>query len=294
MPRDIVNFLQSEILILDGAMGTELMKTGIQPGQCGNYLNVQDPDKVRRVHDSYLQAGSDAVITNTFGANKYSLKMHGLSDHVQEINQEGAAVARKAAGEDKFVLGGFGPTGDFLEPLGTLKPDELKAEFAKQAKALENGGADAFIIETMAATDEVAAAVEGIRDVSKLPIIASFAYDFTQNGFRTMMGTSPEQAFRCLKDYDLLAIGFNCGKATLEQYNELARLYQTAVNGKFYLCAEMNAGLPEMEEGRAVYKVSPEEFAKAAKQVAETDVRLIGGCCGTAPEHIKALADNLK
>ncbi len=297
MAKDILNFLKENTLILDGAMGTELFKQGIDPGKSGNYLNITDPEVVINVHESYLNAGCDAVITNTFEANKYSLKRHGLDDKVQQINEEGAKIARKAAGDDKFVIGGFGPTGDFLEPLGTLKPDELKENFKQQAKALVNGGADAFIIETFAAMDEMQIAAHAIRETADLPIICSFAYDANPNGFRTMMGLSPQQAVDQLKDYDIQFIGFNCGKASLEQYQELASKYleQIKNSGKqFKLSCELNAGIPQIEDGKSVYKVEPDEFAQACKKIADDGAKIIGGCCGTSPAHIQALAKVVK
>ena len=154
---------------LDGAMGTQLFARGVEAGRCNDYLNIESPDVVFDIHAAYFLAGSDAVITNTFGANKYALARHSLADKVGEINRGGAEIARKAAGDDKYVLGDIGPCGDFLEPLGNVKPDELRNAFADQAKTLAAGGVDGFIIETMTAIEEITVAIEGIKSVSDLP-----------------------------------------------------------------------------------------------------------------------------
>jgi len=153
------------IFLLDGAMGTQLIARGIEVGKCNDYLNVESPDVVSDIHRSYFKAGSDAVLTNTFGANKYALGRHRLAEEAAKINSAGARIARKAGGEEKYVLGDIGPSGDFLEPLGSLKPEELKEAFARQAKALLDGGVDGFIIETMTALDEVTIAIEAVKSV---------------------------------------------------------------------------------------------------------------------------------
>jgi 5-methyltetrahydrofolate--homocysteine methyltransferase len=282
------------VFILDGAMGTELFARGIEAGTCNDYLNIESPDIILDVHRAYLQAGSDAVLTNTFGANKYALARHGLAEKVEEINTAAAEIARKAAGDEKYVLGDIGPSGDFLEPLGNLKPQELKEAFAVQAKALAAGGVDGFIIETMTALDEAAVGVEAVKSVSNLPVFVSLAYDPAGEDFKTMMGVDPADAVGQLTALGVDAIGFNCGSLTLDQYVKLARIYASQVEGKTVLFAEPNAGRPELVEDKAVYKVTAEAFAQAAKEIHSAGFNIIGGCCGTTPEHIKAVAEQLK
>ena len=294
------------LLLLDGAMGTQLFARGIEAGACNEYLNVESPEVVSDIHRAYLQAGSDAVITNTFGANKYVLGRHGLADDVGKINQAGARTARQAAGEDKFVLGNIGPSGDFLEPLGSLEPDELRDAFVEQAKGLWAGGVDGFIIETMTALDEMTIAVEAAKSVGgDLPVLASMSFDRAGDDFRTMMGVDVEGAVSKIVLLGVDAVGFNCGTASLDDYIELAGKYVSAIEAleknrgvghesRVTILAEPNAGKPELVDGKAVYRVSPEEFAAAIERIYSAGVSIIGGCCGTGPEHIEAVAGALR
>ncbi|GAI03560.1 unnamed protein product, partial [marine sediment metagenome] len=206
--------------LLDGAMGTELIARGVKVGTCNDYLNIESPDTIFDIHRSYFQAGSDAVLTNTFGANKYALGRHGFSDKVKEVNTAAVQIARRAAGEEKYVLGDIGPSGDFLEPLGGLKPEELKEAFAAQVQALLAGGVDGFIIETMTALDEITIAIEAVKSVCDLPIFVSLAYDPVADGFRTMMGVDPAAAVTQITALGVDAVGFNCGGLNMEQYVE--------------------------------------------------------------------------
>ena len=283
------------LFVLDGAMGTQLMAAGVETGKCNDYLNISSAEVVSGIHAAYFQAGSDGVIANTFGANRYVLARHGHQDKVKEINSAAAEIAVKTAGEGKYVLGDVGPCGDFLEPVGAVKPDELKAAFTEQAKALVDGGVDGFIIETMTALDEAAIAVEAIRSVSDLPVFASLAYDSAGQAFKTMMGISPGDVVEKLSGCGVDAIGFNCGTLNMEQYIQLTEIYAAALAGTdILLLAEPNAGRPELIDGRAVYNLSPEEFAEAAEKIYAAGAVIIGGCCGTSPAHIKALAEKLK
>ena len=285
--------IREEVFLLDGAMGTQLFAAGIEAGKCNDYLNVESPKIVLDIHRAYIEAGSDAVLTNTFGANKYALSRHGLGDMVEKINITGGQLGRLAAGKDKYVLGDIGPSGDFLEPLGNLKPTELKDAFAQQAKALLASGVDGFIIETMTALDEIVIAIEAIKSVSKLPIFASMAFDEAGGDFRTMMGVSVKEAVSKITSLGVEAMGFGCGKVSLEEYVKLAGRF-ASVSGDTVILAEPNAGKPELIDGLVVYNVSPEDFALAAEKIHKAGVNIIGGCCGTGPEHIKAMAKRLK
>ena len=285
--------IERGVFLLDGAMGTQLFARGVEVGTCTDYLNVRSPDVVCEVHRAYLDAGSDAVLTNTFGANRYALGRHGLGGEVAAINRAGAEVARRAAGEEKYVLGDIGPSGDFLEPLGTLKADELKKAFAEQAKALVAGGADGLVVETMTALDEAAIAIEAAKSAAgNLPVFTSMSFDKVGDGFKTMMGVDVESAVAKMLSAGADAVGFNCGTATLDEYVELAKKLVAAAKAasdKVLVFAEPNAGKPELVDEKAVYRVSPEEFAAAAKRIHAAGITIIGGCCGTTPEHIRAI-----
>jgi methionine synthase I (cobalamin-dependent) len=279
-------------------MGTQLFARGAQPGQCNDWLNVEAPDMVREIHRAYFEAGSDAVLTNTFGANRYALARHGYADKVFEINLAGAQVARKAAGGQGYVLGDIGPTGDFLEPLGTLRADEVRDVYAEQVRGLREGGVDAFIIETMTALDELALAIESARSAGGgLPVFASMSFDKGGAGFRTMMGVDVPTAVSKMISLGVDAVGFNCGMASLDEYVELSEAYVVAARSsgkKTLVFAEPNAGKPELEDGRAVYRVAPEDFAAACGRILKAGIHILGGCCGTSPEHIQAVAEALR
>lgn len=298
--------IKEGLFLLDGAMGTQLIAAGIEVGKCNDYLNIESPDIVFNIHKAYLQAGSDAVITNTFGANKFALARHGLAEESEKINTASAKIARKAAGQGKYVLGDIGPSGDFLKPLGDLEPTDLEDAFTRQAKALAAGGVDGFIIETMTALDEAAIAIEAVKSVSgDLPVFASFAFDRAGGDYRTMMGLDVRSAASKAVFLGVDAVGFNCGSATLDEYVELAKKFvseittlektqATSDERRVTIFAEPNAGKPELIDGKAVYKVSPEDFASAAEKIHSAGVNIIGGCCGTGPEHIEAIAKSLK
>ncbi len=281
--------LTQGIFFVDGAMGTQLIEAGAPAGCCNDYLNIESPEIVRAVHQKYLDVGVDAVITNTFGANGVVLKRHEYGDKVHEINLAAATLAREVAGEDKYVLGDIGPCGDFLEPLGIVKPDELRADFADQAAGLLAGGVDGFIIETMTALDEVKIAIKAVQSVSDLPILASLAYDPAGDAFRTMMGVSPAQAVVQLAETGIAALGFNCGTLDMPGYVDLATEYAQALKGTgVLLLAEPNAGRPELEGDKAVYKLSPDAYAEAMEQIKNSGAAILGGCCGTTPAHLAA------
>ena len=284
---DLKERLQQGVFFVDGAMGTQLIAAGAPAGCCNDYLNIESPETVKTVHQKYIDAGVDGIITNTFGANGLVLKRHGIADKAFEINLAAAGLAREVAGVDKYVLGDIGPCGDFLEPLGAVKPDQLRAAFAEQAKGLLQGGVDGFIIETMTALEEIKVAIEAVGSICDLPILVSLAYDPAGGAARTMMGVSPEQAAEQLAPLGITALGFNCGTLDMDGYIKLAQDYAQALNGTgVLLLAEPNAGRPELEGDRAVYKLSPQAYADALAQIKQAGAAILGGCCGTTPEHI--------
>jgi 5-methyltetrahydrofolate--homocysteine methyltransferase len=289
--------IKSGTLILDGAMGTQLIAAGAAPGQCNDHLNITSEQIVLDVHKAYVEAGSQAIITNTFGANRFTLARHSLADEVREIATAGAKIARRAIGDEGYVLGDIGPTGDFLEPLGTLKADELKEAFAAQATALADGDVDGFIIETMTAIDEAIVAVEAVKSVCELPVFVSLSYDKAGEDFRTMMGVSVEVVVSKIVPLGVDGIGFNCGRASLNNYVNLAAKYAEAVKAsgaEVVLLAEPNAGIPELVDDETIYNVAPSDYAEAMEKISEFGFGLLGGCCGTSPEFIRAVAEKLK
>jgi 5-methyltetrahydrofolate--homocysteine methyltransferase len=191
-------------------------------------------------------------------------------------------------------LGDIGPTGELLKPLGSLEPHLLKEAFIEQAKALTDNGVDAIIIETMTALDEVCIAVEAVKEVSDLPLFVSLSFDKVKDGFRTMMGTDPAEAAGRILPFQVDALGFNCGLSTLEEYIQLTSQYAEVLQDKAILLAEPNAGKPELQDDKAVYKVTPEEFAEAAQNIHTAGAKILGGCCGTTPKHIKALVQKIR
>ncbi len=289
--------IKGKVFLLDGAMVTELIAYGVEAGKCNDYLNIESADIIFNIHQAYLMAGSDAVLTNTFGANRYALARHGFGEMAEKINVAGGQIARRAAGEERYVLGDIGPSGDFLEPLGSLKAADLKDAFSEQAKSLLEGGVDGFIIETMTALDEAMIAVEAVKSVCELPVFVSLAFDSAGGDFRTMMGVDVEGAVSKIISMGVDAIGFNCGRVPLGDCAKLAAKFVSAIKAleqDIIVLAEPNAGLPELIGNKAVYSVLPEDFAAAAEKICLAGVNIIGGCCGTGPAHIEAIARKLK
>lgn len=287
--------LQEGLFFLDGAMGTQLFARGVRQGQCVEQLNVQQPEIVAEVHRAYLEAGCDAVLTNTFGGNPISLGRHKAADQTERWNETGARLARRQAGAGRYVLGDIGPCGDFLEPIGMLKKEDLKAAFARQVRGLLDGGVDGFLIETMTALEEIETAMEAVRSVSELPILVSLAFDPAKESFRTMMGVSPQQAVEQLSGLGIAAIGFNCGTLDMASYVRLAEEFAAAAEGRdVLLLAEPNAGKPRLEGERAVYDLTPEEFAAGLERIHQAGATILGGCCGTTPDHLAAAVRRIR
>ncbi len=282
--------LSSRVIVCDGAMGTELQRAGLAIGECGERWALDHADRLQAIHAAYVAAGSQAIITNTFGANRWVLGRYGLDAHVEAVNRAAAAIARQAAGDAVAVLGDIGPFGGFLKPLGEVDAGELELEFTRQARALLEGGADGIVIETMSAIEEVTAAIRGARAAGAPFVIASLAFDRLPNGaIRTMMGVSPEQAARTAASEGVDAVGANCGtRMTTADFAEIVAAFTSAAS--LPIVIQANAGSPELVDGRAVYRLTPEAFADGMADVVAAGARLVGGCCGTTPAHIAALA----
>ncbi len=279
-------------ILLDGAMGTMLMDAGLMQGDPPEEWNVSHPDRVRAVHRAYIEAGSQVILTNSFGGTRFRLELHNLQDRVVELNKAAAECARAeadAAHNEVVVAGSMGPTGSLFEPMGLLTFEEAVAAFAEQAQGLADGGVDLFWIETMSDLNEVKAAIEAAKSVSDLPIAATMSFDTHGH---TMMGVSPAKAVESLMEVGVLAVGANCGTGSDEL--EVAVKAMREANPEAILVAKANAGIPEVAPGGdIVYTGTPEVMAQYALNVRQIGISMIGGCCGSSPEHIKAMADAL-
>ncbi|HUS82510.1 MAG TPA: homocysteine S-methyltransferase family protein [Dehalococcoidia bacterium] len=282
--------------VYDGSKGTylapEMVKAGREASDLSEWLNLLAPEAVARCHRAYIDAGSEVIETNTFNGNRFRLEKYGLADKVQEVNLTAARIAKGEAGTRVSVAGKLGPSGKMLV-MGEVTAEELRDAFAEQAKALEEGGADFFHVETMTDLSEVVAAVEGARSVSKLPVAVTMSFDTgkPEAGLRTMMGVTPGQLVAKGDELGLLAVGANCGLG-LTGYQTLFQQFVDAA-AKMPLIAKVNAGIPVSDGKNVVYDGTPEKMAEHAVWVAGIGVRLIGVCCGSGPEHIEAIASAL-
>jgi methionine synthase I (cobalamin-dependent) len=278
-------------ILLDGAMGTMLIEAGLEPGDPPELWNMEHPDKIRAIHRGYIDAGSQVILTNSFGGHPLRLAMHGMAERAFELNKVAAELARAeadSAARTVVVAGSMGPTGALLEPLGTVSAEEMQAGFATQAEALAAGGADVLWVETMSDLSEVRSAVDGARSACDLPVVSTMSFD--TNG-HTMMGTSPVQAVEALAEMDLLAVGANCGNGPEEIEAAIKLMHEHAPGVR--LVAKANAGVPKIVDGEAVYLGTPAVMASYAKAAREAGATLIGGCCGNGPAHVRAMAEAL-
>lgn len=285
-------FEEHPIVLGDGAMGTMLQQLGLTTGGAPELWNVEAPDKIKQVHQGYIEAGSMVITTNSFGGTRFRLALHNLQDRVEELNRAAAEIAREVAGERVAVAGSMGPSGELLFPLGTLTFEEAKEGFAEQAAALVAGGVDFLLIETMSALEEVQAAIEGAREATKgaVPIAVTMTFDTRGH---TMMGVSPAQALETIYGWGIRYIGSNCGNGpeeTISAMEQMAAIKPPDV----ILIAQSNAGIPRWQKGgEIVYDGTPEVMAQYALRVRDLGVRYIGACCGSTPAHIRAMAEAL-
>lgn len=286
------NLLETgKLLVSDGAWGTYLFKKGLVTGECPEAWNLTHPEEVLDIAKSYILAGSDIISTNSFGANVFKLAQYKVSEKLSEICKVSAEISRRAAGEDKIVMASIGPTGKFLI-MGDVSADELYSSFKQQAVAFEEGGADAVCIETFYALDEAEQAVKAVKENTNLDIICTFTFDKTKNGFKTLMGITPQQMTESLILCGADVVGANCGSG-FEDMIEIVKNIRT-VSSRIPIIIQANAGLPTIENGNLIYSESPEKIKEIIPKIIEAGANIIGGCCGTTPEHIKVISEIVK
>jgi 5-methyltetrahydrofolate--homocysteine methyltransferase len=277
-----------EVLLGDGATGTILQTMGLPSGTAPEAWVLDQPDKIRAMHQDYVKAGSDLILTCSFGGTRFRLSSHGLDGRVVEINRRAAELAREVAGDQVWVAGDMGPTGQLLKPLGQLTPDEVADAYADQATGLAQGGVDFLLIETMSDLGEAQAAIRGARRATNLPIVCTFSFD--SHG-RTMMGLKPETV--AVEIGPLVeVVGANCGRDPAEYVDVMHAMRQAAPDA--VLWAKPNAGLPRMVGETVVYDATPEYMGQVTLQLRGAGAQIIGGCCGTTPAHLSAMAATLK
>jgi len=282
---------EGKIRVSDGAWGTFLQSKGLQPGTCPELWNIDHFEEVASIAASYVAAGSDMVETNSFGANLYKLEHYGLGDRVYEINKAAAEASRHGAGSGKLVLGSVGPTGKFLM-MGEVTEDALCEAFALQCQGLKDGGADAIIVETMTDLEEAVLAVRAAKSTG-LDVVCTMTFDALQDGtFRSMMGVSPSEMVEPLLAAGADVLGSNCGNGTAGMIKITAEI--RATNPAVPILIHANAGLPIYQDGITVFPESPADMSALTLQLIEAGAHVIGGCCGTSPEHIKAIAKMVK
>ena len=285
----LLEAIQSRVLLSDGAMGTQLQQAGLEPGGCGEAWNLDHPDRVLSIQRAYVEAGSDCLTTNTFGASRIMLERHEEASRVEAINTRGAEIAREAfAGRPGFVLGDIGPFGGLMEPFGEIPRDRVERAFKEQARALVAGGVDAIIVETQTSLEELEIGLDAAREAGAPVVIGSLAFDRMLDHYeaRTMMGVSPEAAAEFLASKGADVAGLNCGTGIdMDLASDIVRRYLGSA--KLPVMAQPNAGQPALIDRRVVYRETPSEMAEGLPRLLQAGARIVGGCCGSTPDHIR-------
>lgn len=277
--------IERKLLISDGAWGTELARHGLPSGTPPEQWNIENPHAVRAVGAAYVEAGSDIILTNTFGGSRYKLTKSGLGGRVEEINRRGARLSVEAAGDRALVFASVGPSGEFMQPVGTVNEQEMTDCFAEQISALADGGAHGIVVETMTDLNEARAAIRAALKVCKLPVVASMTFDKGPKGFATMMGVSPDLAAQELENAGAKIVGANCGAGIADMVKIISAMRKAS---SLPLWAKSNAGLPQLVDGKTVFREAPEEMSARLADLCGAGANIVGGCCGTTPDHISA------
>jgi methionine synthase I (cobalamin-dependent) len=290
MSLDLKTFC-AKVRVSDGAWGTQLQMKGLAAGLAPEIWNVDAPHHVEAVARSYVEAGSDLILTNTFGANRFVLDPHGLKDRVAELAEAGVRISKRAAGKDIPVFASLGPTGKIVM-MDEVPREKISAAFAEAAEALAWGGADAIVLESFQELEELKLALEAVRRAATgLPVVVSMTFATGPDGTLTMMGNKPEELARAAKAGGASAVGANCG-AGPENYVKVARLLRAALPlgaADLPIWVKPNAGLPQMVKGKTTFPMGPKEFAAFVPQLLAAGANIVGGCCGTTPDHIRAV-----
>jgi 5-methyltetrahydrofolate--homocysteine methyltransferase len=289
--RLLERLASGETLISDGATGSYLQTQGLEPGGCPEEFNVTHPAIIKGMAKAYFDAGSDMVLTNSFGGSRFRLKHYGYADRVREFNMLAAQHAKSQAPPDHYVVGSVGPTGEFMEPVGEVSEKEMYDALREQIVALAEGGADGVDIETMISLDEAKLAIRAAKENTDLVVMSTMTFDKGPRGFFTMSGTTPAQAAVELRKAGADVVGANCGNG-IDAMIEVARAMREATDG--YILIHSNAGIPQYKGGEIVYNESPEYMAERFKILADMGINILGGCCGTTPEYIRALSKALR
>jgi 5-methyltetrahydrofolate--homocysteine methyltransferase len=292
---NIIELLHQKTLVIDGAMGTMLQENGLKSGECPELWNITHPEIVKKIHASYLEAGADIILTNTFGSNGVKLLKVKQQHQLKEINKQAVKIAREVVEEyhkknprQVFIAASLGPTGEILEPIGTLKASEAYQGYKSQIEEMKSPGVDMVVLETFYNLDEIKIALKAVKENSDLPVFASMTFD---EGMKTIYGVTPEQAVEELFKEEADGVGANCGSGPELLYKILTRM---RIITDALLLVEPNAGLPYIKNNKVVYPSTPQEMAEYAEKFLQLKVNIIGGCCGTTPEHIKAISNKVK
>jgi 5-methyltetrahydrofolate--homocysteine methyltransferase len=282
-----------KIFLLDGATGTYLQDNGLEPGGCPELMNKKNSDVISSMADIYFKNGSDIVLTNSFGGNKYRLRHYGLDNEVFELNKLSAILAKEISEKyiEKFVFGSIGPTGEFLEPLGSVSEADMYEAFANQMSGLLEGGVDGFLIETQIATEETKLAIKVAKENFNVLILASAVYDKGPKGYFTMFGLTPKESLQIFFESGAHVVGTNCGNGS-ENMVEIAKQLRSFTDNP--LIVQANAGIPKIKKQDIIYPESPEFMKEKYKELIKNKINFIGGCCGTNSEHIRLFHDLIR
>ncbi len=289
--KDLLERIKNGVLVADGAMGTMLMACGLKPGDVPESFNLTQPEILEKIASLYLDAGAEIIQTNTFGASPLKLSFYSLDGKTEEINRNAVLAVRKVVGERAYISASCGPSGRLLKPYGDTEPEDVYSSFERQLKTLIHSGVDIICIETMTDLTEATLAIKAAKTVSpSTPVMATMTFDPTPRGFYTIMGINIEQAAKGLETAGADIIGSNCGNG-IENMVKIAREFRAY--STLPLIIQSNAGLPEIKGNKTIYPETPEFMAEKAKELVSIGVSIIGGCCGTTPEHIRALCEIL-